>query len=230
MPSRYPSEALVSAKYFVKQIPADRDAEGIIRRALARVWTAGTFHWTIGSGTSFNLAGAVGSYDVTYPVDWGRTIKADLVTGYDLANTKPLEIVSHIEESNLYVGSPSKIAFLGEPGLESSVRISPVPASLPNTQTVTSLYKRTCPVYTKGDIYTLPMPIPDDWYWVYEDAVLYEAYKYADDSRAGEARVEGDKVIYTGQLAVAYAGINEMLRREPLVQTELFPSTKDRGK
>jgi hypothetical protein len=73
------------------------------------------------------------------------------------------------------------------------------------------------------------MPFPDDWYYVYEDLVLYEAYKYADDPRAGDARVQGEEEpTMTGQLGTAYNGIREMRLREPQLQTKVFQSSKEK--
>ena len=214
MPTRFPIEALDSALYFVKAVPIDRVGETIVRRALSRIWTAAPFTWTVGPGPGFNITAAVGSYDVTYPTDWAYAIKADYITGPNLAQ-RELEIVSVIEDDDGYVGQPSKIRFSGPAALESNVIVSPIPATVTGIPRVTSLYKRVSPSYSKDTLYTVTVPIPDDWFWVFEEAVLYEAYRYADDSRAGEARVQADQIIYGGQLGVLHAGLSEMRLREP---------------
>jgi hypothetical protein len=95
---------------------------------------------------------------------------------------------------------------------------------------VTSLYKRTAPIYTGRAKYESVIDFPDEWYFVFEDIVLYEAYKYTDDARAGEALVKGGESSYSGQLAVALDGLNQMRLREPQVLLTGVPPQKDTNK
>jgi hypothetical protein len=230
MSTRLPIEALEMARLYIKKIPLDGlgVGEAIIRRAMARMWMAAPFSWTIGAGVSFNLVEGVGLYTaVTYPTDWGYALKADYVVGDSLTQTRDLTIVGRIEDDDGQEGQPSKIYYSGPQGLESTVRISPIPQAFDGTPRVTSLYKRTCPVYTGAAIHNTVIPFPDDWFYVFEDIVLYEAYKFADDSRAGEAVIAGDQPKFNGQMAVFQASLGEMRLREPLVLLGEKPREKD---
>lgn len=229
MSTRKPIEALESAKYFIKQIPVDTVGDAIIQRSLSRLWMAAPWTWSIGSGPGFNVETGVASYDVEYPTDWGYALKADLIVSDNLTQ-RPLQIVSHIEDADGYKGQPSKVYFSGPAGLVSLARVSPVPTNTTGLPRVTSLYKRSLPDYTGRAKYTTAVPFPDAWFYVFEEIVLWEAYRYGDNTRAGEAVVAGDKVQFSGQLAVAQAAIGEMRLREPLVLLTDEPMQKDPSK
>lgn len=231
MSTRYPIEALNTARFFVKRVPIDQVGvgENIVRRALSRMWVAAPFTWTIGSNTSFNLAEGQFEYQLTYPVDYSYAVNANLILSDNLAQ-RPLQIVSSLEADEGFVGQPSKIYYRGAPGVEDIVRVSPKPLDIVGTPRVTSLYKRQSPTYTRAQLYNVVVPFPDDWYWVFEEAVLYEAYRYSDDNRAGDTKVQGDQAVYSGQIAAAMAGINEMKQREPLVILTGLPEQKDGNK
>lgn len=229
--TRRPIEALESAKYFVKQVPVDQIGDTIIQRAINRLWMAAPWRWSVGSGPGFNLVTSQRDYDVEYPTDWCYPLKADLIVSDNLAQ-RPLEIISHVEQDDGYVGQPSKIYFSGPSGLVSLARVTPVMPAFPSgfTPRVTSLYKRTAPNYTGRAKYEEVIPFPDEWFWVFEDLVLYEAYRYTDDPRAGEVVVKGGDSSYSNQLASAMDGLNQMRLREPLVLLTDVPPQKDAAK
>ncbi len=79
------------------------------------------------------------------------------------------------------------------------------------------LYKKTMTTFTSATIFTGLMPFDDEWFWVFEEGFLWQAYLYADDRRAGEAVVEGDSVKFNGQRASFEAALNVMREREPLL-------------
>jgi hypothetical protein len=213
--ARYPIEALTSATQFVKQLPIDRVGDRIIQSALQRLWTYAPWAFSVASGTSITLEQARGSYDYPYPDNWLYALKAELSTN-DLS-ARPLAIVSHIQQDDSLIGNPTKIAFTGPGGLVRPVQISPVPATLTGDPRISVVYKKKLEDYSGENIHILEVPFPDTWYWVFEELVLHEAYRYTDDRRAGDVTVQGDKTSMNGQLAVAYAGLIEMAKREPLV-------------
>ena len=227
--TRFPAKALDTARFFVKQLPVDRVGEDIVRRALQRLWNAAPFTWTVGSGTSFQLVAGQGEYEVALPSDFSRAIKADQVERFTLVQ-RELQIVSHIEADDGYKGQPSKIYFAGPEGDLSVVRVSPVPASLSGDPRITWLYKKVAPVYTGASIHNVVVPFPDDWYYVFEELVLYEAYRYSDDSRAGDVIFRGEGPQLNGQAAVAAAALADMVQREPQVILTGIPAQKDSSK
>lgn len=214
--ARYPIEALENAKHFVKQVPIDRVTDLIIANSLQRLWTFAPWSFSVASGTSITLEQARGSYDYPYPLDWFYALRAELVTS-DLSN-RPLTIVSHIQADDGMVGNPTKIAFTGPGGLVRPVQISPVPAVLSaDPPRINVVYKKVLEDYRGENAHTLAVPFPDTWFWVFEELVLYYAYKYTDDRRQGDVTMQGDKSSKNGQLAAAYEGLVEMVKREPLV-------------
>lgn len=214
--ARYPIEALENAKHFVKQVPIDRVTDLILNSSLQRLWTYAPWAFSVASGTSITLEQARGSYDYPYPDNWLYALRAEVVTS-NLSN-RPLEIVSHIQQDDGMVGNPTKIAFTGPGGLVRPVQISPVPAVLSSdAPRINVVYKKKLEDYSKRNAHEVEIPFPETWYWVFEELVLYYAYKYTDDRRQGDVTVQGDKSSKNGQLAVAYDGLLEMVRREPLV-------------
>jgi hypothetical protein len=92
------------------------------------------------------------------------------------------------------------------------------------------LYKRNAPDYTGRAKYEDDITFPDEWFSVFEDIVLYEAYRYSDDQRSGEVVVRGGESSYSGQLALAVDGLNQMRLRESLVLLTDVPPQKDANK
>lgn len=213
--ARYPIEALENAKHFVKQVPVDRVGDLIIQSSLQRLWTYAPWAFSVASGTSITLEQARGSYDYPYPDNWLYALKAELSTN-DLS-ARPLAIVSHIQQDDSLIGNPTKIAFTGPGGLVRPVQISPVPATLTGDPRISVVYKKKLEDYSGENAHVVEVPFPETWYWVFEELVLYYAYKYTDDRRQGDTTVQGDKGSKNGQLAVAYDGLMEMAKREPLV-------------
>ena len=108
---------------------------------------------------------------------------------------------------------------------QSKVRVYPKsPASLPSTtQKIILLYKKTTPNLTSGDYAsTTILALPDDWFHVYCLAVLYYAYLYADDERAGGAIVEptpkGANIRYSGIRGQLEAELEAMRMKLPLLR------------
>ena len=78
-------------------------------------------------------------------------------------------------------------------------------------------YKREAPVITAStydDAGFLEMD--DEWFWVFQAGVLWKAYIWGDDSRAGSVAMSDKGFQYSGQMGVFYDGIRQMAEKEKL--------------
>jgi len=227
--TRLPIEALDYAKIYIKRMPLNQVFTQLANRVSNIMWMAAPWRWTIGSTPTFTLTGAQQNYTINYPADWLYPIRSTVTDG---KLTEPnLEIVPLIETVTGFVGSPKQIAFTGTAGqVGGPVQISPVPATVTGTLVVTGLYKKKITPYTNQTIYNTVVPFPDEWFWVFEDGMLWAAYQYGDDRRAGDATIDpsSGKLSYSGQRAQFEAGLEQMRQREPMISLDpLIVNPKD---
>ena len=104
------------------------------------------------------------------------------------------------------------------------MRVSPKPAQVQGTQTVIGLYKKLFTPFTDSNIYTTGVPEGDNWYHVFQSGVLWKAYQYADDQRAGDASVRANdaQVSFSGARGTFEANLIQMKEREPLLLINVF--------
>jgi len=118
------------------------------------------------------------------------------------------------------VGQPSRIAVTGSAGGPGVLRVYPKPGTLTTSPQVICLYKKMAPVITEKNCHTPGVLVFDDeWFWVYRSGVLWLAYLYGDDQRAGsiQAQSTGTKgMTFTGQRGVFEANLIKMAQREKL--------------
>jgi hypothetical protein len=63
----------------------------------------------------------------------------------------------------------------------------------------------------------------DEWFHVYRDGVLWKAYLFGDDQRAGSVQAASNgQISYSGQLAQFMAGITMMRAAEPMLS--IYPA------
>jgi hypothetical protein len=61
----------------------------------------------------------------------------------------------------------------------------------------------------------------DEWFWVFTAGVLWKAYQWGDDGRAGSASMDSSgKTQYSGQLAIFQDSLQRMAEREKLSLVE----------
>lgn len=218
-----PVQALDYAKVFIKKMPLEQVFLKLTNRVAYMMWMYSPWRWTLGSTPQFTLVAGQQNYAIAYPADWLYAVNAAITNGQ--LNENDLRIIPTIETTSNLIGNPTSIAYMGNAGEGAGlVRIQPVPAQLPVSppQIINGLYKKTMTRFTARTIYTGVMPFPDDWYWVFEEGILWAAYLYADDKRAGDATMDpkNGKVNYSGQRAVFEAAMASMRTREPLLLTD----------
>lgn len=115
------------------------------------------------------------------------------------------------------VGSPKFAAYVSSSG--DKIRLDQVYAGAAGF--LRGLYKKTAPDLTTGISTAGALIMDDDWFYVYREFVLYYAYKFADDPRAGGVTVavtpSGVQRSFTGQLAVCQSLIEDLRMQEPVM-------------
>lgn len=207
------SDAFTYIKVALRQMPVQDVQYTIINRAITQFWMADSWRWTIGTTPTITLVTDTQDYSLTYPGDYLYTHQAYFSDG-DLR--VPLIPAASLPTSNIIKGTPDMIARI--PGAN-TCRVWPTPGTMSGTNlTVVQLYKKVVTLITAGNFTSVGALIFDDeWFTVFLDILLYHAFIYGFDSRAGTMEWDNDgKAKHTGQLAVAMSGIENMRRREPL--------------
>lgn len=214
MASTYaPSRAFDYVGEFIKRMNLNDVGHLILDHALKHLWMAAPWRWTIGTLTPVTLLTNTEDYTITRPSPDNMLylLRAQLVTsGKDGA--RELEIEPFLP-ANSITGQPSTVALT----TSTNLRVFPEPGTVAGTQQIILQYKKTCPTITKATMHTAGVQVFDDeWFPVYTQGVLYHAYLFADDARAGSATVQPNGTSYSGQLGVYRSFLNEMALREKL--------------
>ncbi|CAB4142843.1 hypothetical protein UFOVP434_43 [uncultured Caudovirales phage] len=226
-----PIDSLLWASQYIKNMPIYRVQTEVLNDAARYFWRAAPWRWTLGNLTTVTLVNNTQDYTVTLPTDFEYAVSANLINAEKIP--KELEIVPFIPLEGTKFGQPGSIAITGE-GALGNYRFSPVPNGYTGTlPLLTGSYKRQYTKLTETTIFTAGSLIfPDVYIDAFRHAVLYYAYKYADDQRAGNIQVAGKNITYTGQRAEMEAAIEEIRQREPMplidVQTAQNPK-KEKG-
>jgi len=218
MASTYkPYRAFEYAGEFIKRMNLNEVGHMILDHALKHMWMTAPWRWTVGALTPVTLASNTEDYTITRPTptdDMLYLLRAQYVQaqagGKDGA--RDLDIESYLP-TNVIIGQPSAVALTSSTNL----RVFPKPGTLSGTNQIVLQYKKTCSQITKQNMHTAGVQVFDDeWFPVYVQGVLYYAYMFADDTRAGSASVQPGGTAYSGQLGVYRAALNEMALREKL--------------
>lgn len=233
MASTYaPIDAFSQSKVFIKLMPLEAVQSFILDNALKMMWMAAPWRWTLGNFPVVTLAPSKTEYTIVDPADL-LYIQPDSVYISDGADDvgRDVEVVSHINfEVKRVSAATSQVCHPAA----NTVRISPKPGATVTSGTqLIGLYKKTCPVITSESAYTPGIQVFDDeWFWVYVSAVLYQAYLFADDGRAGNVQFsDGGRPTYSGQRGVFEANVQLMRETEPLLISQEPPiNTGKKGK
>lgn len=218
-----PIQAFVDGAAKVGKLPLEEIQVGIANDIHQRIHTAGNWNWTLGEILVPATPASDDAYTQEYSLvsnlsDCSRFVNGRLITPARGLNNeiradtvRDLIPASFIPLTGLK-GLPTHFQY--RPGTPDKIRFS-TSFSLEGTNFY-GVYKKTVPVLTHKDLYfTTRMTIPDEWYYVFREGVLWKLYEYADDNRAGNVAIQGDRVQYSGQCAVFMAALSEMLSREP---------------
>lgn len=225
MASTYkPIDAFNQSKVFIKLMPLESVQPFILDNALKMMWMSAPFRHTLGSFPVVTLEASRVDYTVVDPADF---LFIQPGTAYISAGDsdvgRDVSVVSFINSSVKRVSAaPTELCHPSA----NLVRVSPKPGATVTSGTqLVSLYKKTCPIITTESSHTSGIQVFDDeWFYVYVSAVLYQAYLYADDGRAGGTQYsEGGQRTFTGQRGVFEANIQHMRETEPMLVAQSPP-------
>jgi hypothetical protein len=216
-----PNIAFDKAVSYVKDMPLHEVKVRILDQVQKMMWMASPWRWTIGDLPVTTLLANTTDYSIALPSDFLYAIDAFFTDKDD--QTHPLLVEPALPADVGAPGTVSRIAITGTAGSTGTLRVAPKPGTtLPApAPVIISLYKKTSPVLTDENVHTAgTLTIPDEWFWVFEEGVLWQAYIWGDDSRAGGSTVSGGRVQYSGQLGNFMAALEEMKTREKLPVAE----------
>jgi len=211
---------------FVKYPNLEPVMPQILDDAARFFWMAAPWRWTLGNITALTLAANTSDYTITDPADFLYIQPGSVYLsegGSDVG--RYIEVTSHIHSTVQQIGGqPSQIS---HPATD-TYRVFPKPGSSVTSGTkIIAMYKKTCPTITAANAQTTGVQVFDDeWFWVYKSIVLYFAYLYTDDQRAGGSQSDGKSATYTGQRGIVEANLAIMKMREPLLVPPVPPLTK----
>lgn len=218
--------ALEYAKRFVKQIPTDGVAVDIANAVHSKIWNAGNWVWTVNSCevslTPTSLGTSQQDYNLSSNLtDYSRFIQGTIQTlaltgGIRTDSLTYVDPVSYIPSSSLIKGIPSCFQYI--PGGTDKIRFNST-FEFTTGSKFYGVYKKAMTLLTNKTINELTqILLPDDWYYVLQEGVLYHFYKYADDDRAGTSKTNSNgQEEFTGQLAVFMEALNDMKQYQPIL-------------
>ncbi len=219
MASTYaPISAFNFSKVFISNAYLEQLSPQILDDINKIFWMYKPWRWTLGSMPSVQLAANTQDYAVTLPGDFLYLQTASM---YDGKNTRPIKPAAFLPAvvGGIHSGQVNQVAVQVVSAVN-SYRVLPVPGTFPSgaaSQQVIGLYKKTAPVITSGNQSTPGvLVIPDEYFWVYEEGVLWRSMYWAQDQRAGAVKVSGNQSEYSGQLARFMDGLNQVAEMEKL--------------
>lgn len=213
--AEYPIDSILWAQQYIKNMPFYRVQQEVINDAAKFFWRAAPWSWTLATLPPVLMVNNTADYTVTLPSDFDYAIKANTTLADKLP--KDLEIVSFLSFDDTKLGQPVMLAISGA-GVAGNYRLSPTPIGYTGTlPTIAGVYKKSFAKLTETTIYTAGALIfPDMYIDVFRACVLYYAYLYADDQRAGNTQFSNGQMTYTGQRAAMEAMIEDLKKRLPL--------------
>lgn len=206
-----PQDAFDVARHFIKDMTLEKVSPRVLDDVNKYMWMAAPWRWTVGSMPLATLLNATQDYTIVLPTDFLYLLNAYTTDG---TATRELRVEPALPSAVTLNGQPSRVAIVG-----SAYRVSPVPGAQPTVAPkIVSLYKKMAPTITPANMATAGVQVFDDeWFWVFQEGVLWKSYLYAEDSRAGnvEAGPKG-QITYTGQRGVFEAALQFMMANEKL--------------
>ena len=221
-------QAFDYSKRFIKNMPLEQVQVQILDDVNKMMWMKAPWRWTINTFPTVALTNNTQDYSVAIPSDF-LYLQDSYITDAKGGVPINLSIQSFLPPGGK-LGVPTSCAVIGAAGTTGTYRLFPQPGSLNPNWEVISLYKKTAPVIQPSNINTPGVLLFDDeWFWVYVSGILYFAYLYGDDQRAGGAQLASNgQVQFSGQRGVFEANMQIMLQREKLMTlTTVIPEQKE---
>lgn len=210
-----PIEAIEFSKRMIKEMPLENVATEIVNDIHGRIWMASPWSWSLGLIAPITIINGTGSYSFSLPADYLMPEKAYLTSSDSKEAPRILLPVSIVpSDSAGFVGVPGSFSITGTPGSTGTLTLLPKPAGLGTTLKVYLVYKKKATRYTPSTIHSTALQIEDEYFHVFNDGVLWRAYQYADDQRAGGSAVAEGRIQHNGQRGQFEASLLQMKATE----------------
>ena len=225
--AKQPADAFVYIKSYMKNMPLEDIGPALLEEISTMIWMTAPWRWTLGSLPATTVTSATQNYTITTPSDCLYVQDGYIADGDKVFRN--LKIEPTLPSDVKVVGNVSRIAYLGS----NSYRTFPKSGTMPSspTQQMILRYKKTAPSITNQTQYTAGALVMDDeWFWVFSAGVLWKAYLWGDDGRAGGVTLGANgQPQYTGQLGVFRDGLRIMSEKEklPLLEPDDLINPKD---
>lgn len=210
-----PIDAFEYAKELIKKMPFEQVLLPVLQDISDQLWMAAPWRWTLGVCEPVTITANTVDFNlVSPPSDFLYIHRAYIWDGETAIELSPEPALPSDATTK---GTPNKVSFIDD--VTPKFRLHPVFGSVNALKTYKLIvwYKKKPPVFSKDDVFTPgALLIPDAWFSVYRDGVMWRAYEFSDDQRAGSVQVSGQQVQYSGKLASFQAGLVFMRQCEPL--------------
>lgn len=198
--TKKPIEGIEFAKRFIKEMPLEDVATEIVNDIHGRIWMAAPWSWSLGLIAPITVVNNTASYSFSLPADYFGPERAYLTSSDSKEAPRiilPVAIVP--SDSAGFVGVPNTFSITGTPGSTGTLTLLPKPSGLGTTMKIYLVYKKVATQYTPTTIHTTALQLENEYFHVFNDGVLWRAYQYADDARAGGSTVAEGRVQHNGQ-------------------------------
>jgi len=228
--TKQPADAFVYIKSYLKQMPLEDIGPELLDEINKIMWMAAPWRWTLGSLPATTVTSSTQDYTIVTPSDFLFLYDGYIADGDKVYRNLKIEPV--LASDVKVVGNVSLISRVSG----DSYRTFPKSGTLPSSplQQMILRYKKIAPVITNQTQYTAGfLTFDDEWFHVFTAGVLWKAYQWGDDGRAGGVTLGSNgQAQYTGQLGNFKDGLRIMAEREklPLVQPDDLINPKEVNK
>jgi hypothetical protein len=208
------NDAFEFAQKMVSKMKLEEVKLRILDQVSKMMWMAAPWRWSVGVLGQITLASDTVAYTLNPGTDFLYALHAYKWNG--TGEPSDMRVVAALPDAPLIVGDPIQIAYKGT----NIWNVYPKPGTLSGTWVVQPFYKKIAPVLTLANVHTAgTLLFDDEWSWVYESGVLWAAYAFAADQRAGTVQADSTgKAQFTGQRALFEAGLAQMKEREKMME------------
>ena len=216
--TRQPADAFTYVKQYLKSMPLESIGPALLDEVNKMLWMAAPWRWTLGSLPATTLVSNQQDYTIVTPTDFLFLFDGFVSDGANVFRN--LQVEPTLPSDVKVVGNVSRLSYQGS----NTYRTFPKPGTLPASpaQQFILRYKKVAPNITNQTQYTAgQLVMDDDWFWVFQAGVLWKAYQWGDDGRAGGVTIGSNgQAQYTGQLGAFRDGIRQMAIHEKLPLVE----------
>jgi hypothetical protein len=217
-----PHSAFEYCKKFISNMDLERLTPAILDDINKMFWVYAPWRWSLGLFPQITLVSNTQDYPVTLPDDFLFLYDILQLDGKTTRHLKPTAI--YPQTGTLRGGAAGSAAIMNISGTD-TLRIDPTVGSIPATaptQKLIAIYKKTSPTIDASTMYDAgALEIPDEWFWVFREGVLWKAMQWAQDPRAGDTKVQAGQAVHSGQRASFEAAMAYCAQQEKLYDLDL---------